>query len=499
MSLTNKFTISVIAFFMLYLFTGCEESVISPANQSVAFIKYYGHVSNQTGTDLKRTTSDGGYIMVGSTSSYTTEDESDIFIVKTDSLGNELWSTSLGKGSEAGTGSLSGKYVKYDEEGVSIVVLPDDLGYAVACNRTYVEYATASSTEKITDRWSKVVMYQLDISGAPTSSNGSELRTNTEFSDIVSDLKIDTTISGVPFVYVLTGHTTDVNTSKPSYSNYVAEDKFDIFTMVLDQSFVKDPSFTPVYGLNGIDKGASVQVLSDGYLVCGSSELIYNDPNNNNLPRFYSEIITVKLKKSNGTPINPEWFGSPSYELEGGHSVYDKTNQRITVTGSVTPSSSANSGHVFLLQIDENLNNQNPNPQSTSSDFNFFQPEENNNMTPHSSNYYTAESIDILPNSAGFIISATHEKQTWEHNIAILKINNNFETVSGWPYFFGYEDGQPTFGTQEKAGTVIAVTETIPGTSTSELTGYAFTGTFGSTNNMLGLVKLNTNGNFEPE
>jgi hypothetical protein len=84
-------------------------------------------------------------------------------------------------------------------------------------------------------------------------------------------------------------------------------------------------------------------------------------------------------------------------------------------------------------------------------------------------------------------------------------VDNSFEISEGWPSFYGYEDVQAAFSTLNEAGTVIAVKEEIDGASSAEsLKGYAFTGTFrgadigAGANHMIGLIKLNDNGNFEP-
>ncbi len=509
MSLSKKYTLFALLGLVVYLHSSCEKAIISPQNQSLAFIKYYGHVSGQTGSDLKRT-ADGGYIMVGSTNSYTTEKESDVFVVKTDALGNEEWSTSMGKLAgwipAAPVVTLSGKYIRYDEKGIDLVILPDDAGYAIACNRTYVEYASASGTEKVKDWQTKVVLYQLDLAGVNITpdanpENGIELRSTSDFTDKVSDMKLDTTNGLIR--YVMTGYTTDIAVGKPIDGHNGAYDFTDIFTILVDESFNPVLSWigNVAYGFTGQDYGTSVQVLSDGYLVTGTTEYEWNPPTADFEPR----IIVVRMKKSNGAPLDPEYFGTEAYHLEGGHSVYDAANNRVTIAGAVIGGVNIYTGHMLLFQVDESISITTPSPDADG--FRFYRPTSPSQIPPATDNTYHAEGIDILPDNSGFVISMTHKKNNLEHNIAIMKVDGNFDQVSGWPYYFGYESSEAAFSTQEKAGAVIAVTEGIANTSQVELKGYAFTGTFGlgtssggtNSNNMMGLVKLDVSGDFNPQ
>jgi hypothetical protein len=511
MSIFNNVLVLFLCLVLACQFSACEKSQISPANQSIAFIKYYGHVSNQAASDLKRT-EDGGYIMVGSTNSYTTEDESDIFVVKTDALGNEMWSRSYGKTAANGTGSLTSKYIRFDEKGISIDVLPEGAGYVLACNRTYVEYETSSSTERSGVRWTKVVMYRLGPEGEPELQEGVELRSNTEFTEKVSDMKIDTS-SGI-IKFVLTGYTTDISSVKPQDLNNGIYDKTDIFTAQLDESFTLKWT-TLAYGFVGNDYGASVHILDDNYyFVTGTTEEQYNFPD-----AMQTRIIGVKMTAANGIPIDPKYFGDVNYDIEGGseilgpayglcsgHSVYDRANDRITISGMVKSGNNQYNGHMFLFQIDGSLSPQTPNPDDATFGFKFYRPADPAIYPPATTNTYHPVSIDLIPNSGGFVISTTHKKiKQVEHNIAIIKVDNSFEISEGWPSFYGYEDVQAAFSTLNEAGTVIAVKEEIDGASSAEsLKGYAFTGTFrgadigAGANHMIGLIKLNDNGNFEP-
>ena len=103
--------------------------------------------------------------------------------------------------------------------------------------------------------------------------------------------------------------------------------------------------------------------------------------------------------------------------------------------------------------------------------------------------------IDVLGANQGFIVSFNHKRTDKEHDIAISRFDRNFSLASGWPVLYGYNNAASTFSTLEEAGSIIA--ENDP--STSITVSYSFVGTYGlSTNDMIGLTKVNVNGNFEP-
>lgn len=486
-------------------FSSCQKDTISPPNQSTAFVKYYGHVASQVAADLLRT-SDGGYILLGGTNSYTSGEEKDIFVVKTDSLGNEMWSSSFGKASVASspTSGFRGDYLRFDEVGVRLAELPDGSMYTLACNRTYVVYPDASSTIG-TRGETKVVLYQIDAAtGAPTTTDGVELHSETAdtLTESVADMKLDSS-SGV-IKYILTGYTTNVPTNKatiPGNDNTVS-DRSDIFTVALDETFnITWTSGNQKYGRIGTDYGVSVHILGQNYLVCGTIDRNYAGTAGGIATTYepYSDMLAVFMDKVTGQPTNPNYYGEEGTNFRGGQSVYNPTTGRITIFGYVEQiagrtNNVANLGKLAMVQIDEGGSAQSINGSTlTYLDVNGRAGQ----FTP-----FTSSSIAEIPDNEGYILSATYEETTSEHDIYIIKVDQNFDIATGWPYAFGFNEVTVggVFATKEQAGTVIPVTEAIAGTSQSKLTGYAFTGTFGlGTNDMLGLVKINTNGDFKPE
>jgi hypothetical protein len=74
------------------LFSNCRKEKIKP-EQADSFIKYYGKSGNQKAGNVVAT-NDGGYILVGTTDAYGNGKQ--ILVVKTDAYGNEQWNKVFG-------------------------------------------------------------------------------------------------------------------------------------------------------------------------------------------------------------------------------------------------------------------------------------------------------------------------------------------------------------------------------------------------------------------
>jgi len=459
--------------------SACTKEQIAPAKQEEAFVKYYGHVSDQDAADVVRT-SDGGYLLLGATNSYKTSDNStserDVLLVKTDELGNEVWSHTYGL-------EDIGDYT-YDEVGISIATIPDDGGYVLACNRTYINHSTGSPvTEK-----TKIVVYHVDIEGVVVLEE--VLRdgaSNTDFSEEVSDIAFhfDTLIGAN--TYFLTGNTTNINPIKPG--GIKVTDERDMFIARIDENLQEmwlDGKYA--YGFDGNDYGISVQVLDDSYVFIGTDQQSANGLKDN---------LRLVRYSFNGDLITTNWYGDDVYTLGGGYSALDPITQRISIFGHVVDG--PNAGDALVLQVDYNFDPQTTFPDDATYGFRFYGAAQGN-IGPDYYTYNTlaANGIAIISNTDGFVLSMTNTQiGAVDSDISILKVDRNLDVESGWPYIYGYQDPilGGTDGTLDQAGSVVLVEEVIEGTQQTELTGFAFTGTFGlGTNDMMGLVKLNTTG-----
>ena len=92
----------------------CDDDAIIDVDQSKSFVKFYGGIKDQKGVDIKQT-ADGGYILLGSTTSFG-NGGSDVYLIRVDRFGNEIWSNTYGGPN--------------DDEGKSIQIT-DDNGYAI--------------------------------------------------------------------------------------------------------------------------------------------------------------------------------------------------------------------------------------------------------------------------------------------------------------------------------------------------------------------------------
>lgn len=443
-----------IAFFTTILFFqyGCQQTTTSPTQSSI-LEKFYTIGSKQIAADIIRT-SDGGYVMAGTVFANSSDPEGDILVLKVDSLGVEEWHKMMGKAPAPGTGNLAGKHIKYHEEGVKIVELPNGTGYTVAANRTYVAYPNSSSTSG-THEQTKIVFYKLNNTGVPSNTDGYELMNHHQLTDKIADFKMDGNN------YILTGFTEMISTVSPTAGTT------DILTALLDNNFnLLWQQGSLAYGFDGKDYGTSVQILPNAYLICGTSEEKYSDTSGNNY--YVPQLIVVKMTKVGGVPVNPQFYGDQTHAFEGGYSTYNSNNQIITILGNVKGGTSANTGKLAILQVEQaGLSAQTPNPS-------VFGMQMISPTAPTSTsinNRFKAQSIAELPNNGGFLISSTMTDNL-SQDICVSKLDNNLvPATTNWPYYHGYASGQMTSPGNEVAATVLPVIDN------GNVTGTAFTGT----------------------
>lgn len=183
--------------------------------------KTFGGNSDDEGAAVKQTL-DGGFIAAGYTSSFGAGAK-DVFVVKTDSLGNELWSRFFG-----GTS---------DEEAYALEVLPDG-GFIIGC-------ATSSATAGSRDGW----LIRLNSSG----NSLWDKKIGGLSTDGIRDLKLTSDNS-----FIITGWTASDGAGALGKAWLVKIDS--LGNIIFNKSF----------GGTDADRGLSVQQTSDGgYIFTG--------------------------------------------------------------------------------------------------------------------------------------------------------------------------------------------------------------------------------------
>ena len=181
--------------------------------------KTFGGSEYDTGFDVKET-SDNGYIIIGSTNIF--GEGSDVYLIKTDSLGNELWSNAIGG--------------PYNDLGLSIQQTSDD-GYIITGETTIVSQGNSDLFLIKTNEFGDVE-WTRNYGGSGVERGNSIIITNDN-------------------CYVICGYTTS-----NSYGT------LDVFLLKTD--FTGDTIWTKAYGGTDLDCGMSVKQTNDyGFILSG--------------------------------------------------------------------------------------------------------------------------------------------------------------------------------------------------------------------------------------
>jgi hypothetical protein len=348
---------------------------------SKAFIKYFGGADVDLASEVRQT-SDGGFIMIGTTNS-NSAGGSDIYVVKTDQYGNEEWHKTFGD--------------SLNDEGASIKQTADG-GYILLGTYNY----NADSTDIYAIRlnaqgnttWSKVFglasYNEKGISVNTTSDNGFIILGSTDsIGSVIPDLDLyafktdgNGTIVGFPFKYGakgkndnpssiiqafggdyiissstdLTGLTprevvfSEFSGGTPSNSqaktdwseptlmtggeidktidgNYIligTDNNNDIYLLKLTSVLNKLWTAPVIFGGAGIDEGFSVQSTSDGgYILLGTTQ---------SFGEGLKDIYLIKTD-ANGQEQWHKTFGGAGNDI--GHSVRQTTDGGYVISGTI--------------------------------------------------------------------------------------------------------------------------------------------------------------------
>lgn len=301
----NRYFLYFIACISLSM--GCEEvgfdtpESITP-NQSKTFIKLYGGSADQEGADL-HLTPDGGYVLLGSTASASGGLHQDMYLIRTDEFGNELWSNIFG-----GQG---------DDMGLSLQVLAD--GYALCGYSTNL----AGYTD--------VYVVKTDLAGNESWAYTYGFEESHEVGT-----RIQTTTDGG---FLIIGHTTNIDTAKGIGTG--TTDSLDIYSIKIDGQGNKQ--WERISGILGTDEGIGAVETETGYLLLGTSPRSAIDQNGLNFLLIQTTLA--------GIAINVRSYGGVTDEIA--RDIRKTQDGGFMLMGTEINGSQRN---ICLLKLDANQN-----------------------------------------------------------------------------------------------------------------------------------------------
>ena len=283
-----------------YIITGTTNSfgngsgdvylIKTDGNGDSLWTRTFGGSNDERGHSVQQTT-DGGYIITGNSSSFGNGNY-DVYLIKTDGSGNELWTKTFG-----GSNPDGGYSVQQTTDGGYIIT-----GYS---------YSSGN--------WS------YDVFLVKTDGSGNELWTKT-FGGL-NDERVYSVQQTTDGGYIITG-----------YSSFLSNENSDeVFLVKTDGS--GNELWTKTFGGTDIDRGQSVQQTTDGgYIITGSTW----DGNGS------YDVFLVKTDGS-GNELWTKTFGGSNDDE--GRSVQQTTDGGYIITGN---SSSFGNGNydVYLIKTD---------------------------------------------------------------------------------------------------------------------------------------------------
>lgn len=286
-------------------------------------------------------TSDGGYVFAGGTESYG-NGQKDIFFVKTDSVGNEIWAKTFGginddqcnclKPTTDGGYILVGETKSFGSGENDVYLIKTDSDGNQVWSKTFggISYDWGSLVQQTTDE-GYIITGTTDSFGSgyqvlliKTDSNGNEIWSKT-FGNMYFDSgsSVQQTTDGG---YIITG------------STGLSETNDEVYLVKTDSN--GNLAWSKKFGGNSFDYGNSVkQTVEGGYIISGIYGSVNKSP-------FY-DVYLIKTS-SNGSVEWSKTFGGSGDEVCG--SVEQTSGGGYIIAGSV----SATTDDLYLIKTDEN-------------------------------------------------------------------------------------------------------------------------------------------------
>lgn len=448
-------------------FSSCSKDKMAGEWQGDTYIKHYGHVYNQQAADIIKTP-DNGFLILGTSSSFASANASNndrsfmnkMYLIKTDSIGNELWSKTYGNEDV----TVTAKQLMYNNDSSAI--------YLLGTSQKVTRLNNTSSLGP-----NRMQIFKIDLAGEELEASRAYPATNSPYNyEFVSATNVDNS------VFLIAGTTTEIKENKTGPDLTV--DVSDHYSMVLYHNnlnlkstihggivgpdrlikvFPHPSDSVRVFHLvNSIPKGGQprLRIISyhtmsglpsnttDGRLEDTDEKYLATDAithviNNEN----YITILTTKNEASNLDFTNPTHLGFIQLKLDG---VNDNRFIRIPSTSPPINSFGSATGNSYAV---------------------------------------TSANILSYPNNNGYLVSSTAIKASGiNSDIQLTRYNNNFEIM--WSQYYG------SGASMDKGSKVFLIDSLLPNSNITTNIGIGAIGTFdfGSNNTMIGLMKMNTVG-----
>ena len=302
----NKKNLFVTLATLCLICAACDDDAIINTDQSKSFVKFYGGIKDQEGVDVRQTP-DGGYILLGSTTSFG-NGGSDIYLVRVDKFGNEIWSNTYGGPN--------------DDKGKSIQIT-DDGGYAIL--------GDYQNTDNSLDMYFLKVGPDGGIMFEHTFGNnmtGSDEHGN----------EVQKTIDGG---FILVGSTTN--------PDRIETGPIDFYLVKTDSDGIMEWQRTRGFENSGEEGNSVVQIDDNNFIVVGTTQNARENDQQDG-----KNIFAYKIN-ANGDNIGNRFYGGLNDDFG---SKICKTNFGYAILGtSSSPLGSGQGGEdIILIQIDQNLN-----------------------------------------------------------------------------------------------------------------------------------------------
>ncbi|MDN5217151.1 hypothetical protein QQ020_34080 [Fulvivirgaceae bacterium BMA12] len=283
----------------------CDDDATIDLEQSKSFVKFYGGLRDQKGSDVKQTP-DGGYILLGSTTSFG-NGGSDIYLIKVDKFGNEMWSNTYGGPN--------------DDEGKSIQIT-DDGGYAILGDFQNTNNSTDMYFLKVNAGGEVMFEYTFGNNTLDSNEHGNE---------------VQKTLDGG---YILVGSTSNPDRTETG--------PVDFYLVKTDANGIMEWQRTRGFEDSEEVGNSVVQIDNDNYIVVGTTENARENDQQDG-----KNIFAYKIN-ANGDNIGNRFYGGLNDDF-GNKICRTSFGYAILGTSSSQMNGSSAGENIIMIQIDQFL------------------------------------------------------------------------------------------------------------------------------------------------